>query len=81
MVANTELGIFSSVVMGLVFIADVIRVIHSDTDAILCNKNCPSGDYCLRYTWIFNAELPDIGGEIQLWKCVLLGRIDTDFCP
>ena len=81
MISNTELGIFSTVVMGLVFIADVIGVIHSDTDAILGNENGPSGDYCLRDTGIFNAELPDIGGEIQLWKCVLLRRIDTDFCP
>ena len=64
MVANTELGIFSSVVMGLVFIADVIGVIHSDTDAILGNENGPSGNYCLRDTWIFNVKLSYIGGEI-----------------
>ena len=73
MIANAKLGIFSSVVMRLVFIANVIRVIHSDTDAILCNKNGPSGNYCLRYTLVFNAKLPYIGGEIQLWKRVWLG--------
>ena len=64
MISNTELGIFSTVVMGLVFIADVIGVIHSDTDAILGNENGPSGNYGLCDTGIFKAELPDIGGEI-----------------
>jgi hypothetical protein len=34
----------------------------------LFNKNGPTGNYCLRDTWVFNAKLPDIGGEIELWK-------------